>query len=62
MKTYYFPNSEHIDRIFGGVMPVCIDKEEVDRLYSDGDEWENIYSQVHEATDDEIAEYGVYDS
>ncbi len=63
MKTYYFPNPEHEDEFFGGFSPVCIDLPEVLRL---ADEWgvfdAEIMTHVHEATEDEIAKYGVYDS
>lgn len=65
-KKYYFPNDEHIDRVFGAEMPCCLDAAEVDRLAiewsNDGGMPENVLEQFHEATADEIAEYGVYDS
>lgn len=62
MKKYYFPNSEYIDAVFGGQYPVCLDREEVDRLSREDGEWENIWDQVHEATAQEIETYGVYNS
>lgn len=65
-KKYYFPNFEHIECWFCGIDPVCIDSQEVDRLTT---AWEteekaasDIFNQLHEATAEEIAEYGVYDS
>lgn len=63
MKTYYFPNSEHADAFFGGQSPVCVDAEELDRLAACwGMEPDELRAQVHEASDDEISEYGAYDS
>ena len=62
MKKYYFPDAEYIDLIFGSESPVCLDREEVDRLSREGGEWENIWDQVHEATAQEIETYGVYNS
>ena len=61
MNTFYFPNTEYTDAFFGSKSPVCVDAVELDRL---ADEWgldsDEIRAQVHEATQDEIAEYGVY--
>ena len=63
MKTYYFPNAEHSDAFFGGQSPVCVDAAELDRLAADwGLDDDELRAQVHEASEDEIAEYGVYDS
>ena len=62
MKTYYFPNSEYIDAVFCAQYPVCLDREEVERLSREDGGWENIWDQVHEASAAEIEEYGVYDS
>lgn len=69
MKTYYFPNSEYADTVFGSEMPICIDKDELHRL---ANEWSNydengqsesdVIDRFHEATESEIEEYGVYDS
>lgn len=60
-KTYYFPDAGiYAVDIFGGDSPVCIDSAEVERL---GKEWDmDLFEHMHEATDEEIAEYGVYDS
>lgn len=60
-RTYYFINSDvNPDTIYGSEMPCCITKTEIDRLAA---EWEcpDLMDQFHEATEDEIAEYGVYD-
>lgn len=62
MKTYYFPNSEYIDAVFGTQYPVCLDREEMERLSREDGGWENIWDQMHEASAAEIEEYGVYDS
>lgn len=62
MKKYYFPDDEYIDSIFGWQDPICLDRAETDRLSHEDGGWENIWDQVHEASADEIAEYGVYDS
>lgn len=67
MKTYYFPDTEYIDGVFCRELPICIDAAEMERL---AHEWETeetsvsdiIQEQFHEATPEEIAEYGVYDS
>lgn len=65
-KKYYFPNDEHIDRVFGVEMPCCLDTAEVNRLANewavDNETPANVLEQFHEATADEIAEYGVYNS
>lgn len=64
-KRYYFPNKEHIDKWFIDE-PICIDETEVSRLIS---EWaddetspDDLWNQLHEATEREISQYGVYDS
>lgn len=62
MKTYYFPNPEYIDAVFGNQYPTCLDREEVERLSREDGGWENIWNQMHEASAAEIEEYGVYDS
>lgn len=63
-KTYYFPNSEHMDKWFVDT-PVCMERAEVNRLIS---EWandevspEDLWSQLHEATEEEISKYGTND-
>lgn len=60
-RTYYFINSDiNPDTIYGSEMPCCITENEIARLAA---EWEcpDLMDQFHEATEDEIAEYGVYD-
>lgn len=61
MKAYYMANNEHIDDIYGAENPVCIDMTEVKRLAR---EWgvavDDLLGQMHEASEDEIAEYGAY--
>lgn len=60
MARYYFPDSGQEDRIFGGEPVCCLDLPEVIRL---SQEWEcNLLDDMHEATPDEIEEYGVYDT
>ena len=63
-KTYYFPDSELESAFFGNECPICVDLAEVARLAA---EWsyenvDDLLSEMHEATDSEIAEYGTYDS
>jgi 2-iminoacetate synthase ThiH len=61
MKTYYFANSGC--DLFGGYDPICIDLAEVERLAREWDmTTEELLDQMHEASLDEIEEYGVYDS
>ena len=63
MKKYYFPNSDYEEEFFGSESPVCVDVEELRRLARGWDlTWEEIMEQVHEAGDDEIDEYGTYES
>ena len=63
MKTYYFPDAEHIDTFFGSYDYVCVDRRELERLARDwGMSFGELRGQVHEASEAEIAEYGVYDS
>lgn len=63
MKTYYFPNDEFNNDFFGGFDAVCVDIAEVQRIASEwGMSETEIMDRMHEATADEIAEYGVYDS
>ena len=59
MKKYYFPNSDHEKEFFGSESPVCVDVEELRRLARG---LEELMEQVHEAGDDEINEYGTYES
>ena len=60
-RTYYFINSDvNPDSIYGSEYPVCITETEIARLAA---EWEkpDLMEQFHEASENEIAEYGVYD-
>lgn len=67
-KPYYLPNSDNWDSFFGSESPVCIDREEAERLLyewhglpgtNDDMEFDDLW---READEDEIAEYGTYDS
>lgn len=60
-KTYYFINDNvNPDAIYGNGNPVCIDRAETDRLSG---EWEcDLMEQMHEASEEEIDQYGKYDS
>jgi hypothetical protein len=61
-KTYYIANAEHSDAIYGDQIPICIDLAEVKWLAREwGMTTEELLEQMHEADEDEIAEYGVYD-
>lgn len=63
MKTYYFPDTEHYDAFFGASIPICLDLTELERLAHGWEiDFDELLDQVHEAGDDEITEYGVYDS
>ena len=57
---YLFPDDEYCDAFFGGETPCCVDEDEVRRL---ADEWDmpfdEVISQMHTASADEIREYGV---
>ncbi len=59
MKTFYFPNDEYADMIFGNGEPICFDRTELDSLCA---EWgEEVRDQVHEASLAEIDRYGTYE-
>lgn len=63
MKTYYIANNEHSDAIYGDQAPICIDLAEVERLAREWDMTaEELLDQMHEADDNEISEYGVYNA
>lgn len=60
-KAYFFPDDEYCDILFGSeTPPCCVDEDEVRRL---ADEWDmpfnELMSQMHTASADEIREYGV---
>ena len=63
MKKFYFANSENMDNIYGGESPVCVDYAEIVRL---AQEWEmsidEMMEQFHEASDEEMNEYGTYEA
>ena len=60
IKEFLFPDDEYCDAFFGGEAPYCVDEDEVRRL---ADEWDmpfdEVISQMHTASADEIREYGV---
>lgn len=61
MNAYYIANPEHMDAVYGSGEVTCMDAREVRRLAREwGMDAEDLFSQLHPATDDEIAEYGVY--
>ena len=59
-KTYYIANTEYSDRVYGSELPVCIDLNEIEILAR---EWDmttaELLEQFHEASPEEIAEYGI---
>lgn len=59
-KEFLFPDDEYCDVFFGSEIPCCVDEDEVRRL---ADEWDmpfdELMSQMHTASADEIREYGV---
>lgn len=68
-EPYYLPTAEYWDSAIGSGEPVCIDREEAERLYN---EWHGLYGANNmdevafddiwrEATEAEIIEYGVAD-
>ena len=60
IKEFLFPDDEYCDAFFGGQTPCCVDEDEVRRL---ADEWDmpfdELMSQMHTASADEIREYRV---
>ena len=60
-KTYYFINAAtDPETIFGSEMPCCISATEIARLAIEFED-PALIDKFHIATDDEIAEYGVYE-
>ena len=60
-NTYYFANPEHADCIYGSQDPICIDINEVKNLAIGWDMTvEDLLDQMHEASEAEIARWGVY--
>ena len=60
MKTYYFVTNEmDADGIYGNAYPYCMTEEEVKYLSA---EWDvNLFEKMHEATADELAQFGTGD-
>lgn len=56
--TYYFVTNEmDVDKVYGNAEPYCMSEAEVKRL---SQEWEiDLFEQMHEATADELAQFGV---
>ena len=62
-KTYYFPDSEYAIDFFGSESPVCVDADELIRVSAEwGIDIDELMDQVHEANENEINEYGIYDT
>lgn len=61
MKTYYFVTNEmDADGIYGNAYPYCMTEEEVKYLSA---EWDvNLFEKMHEATADELAQFGTGDA
>ena len=58
-KYYIVTEGPVADKIYGDQYPVCLSEREVTRLCN---EWEtNLFDIMHEASAEEIAEYGVYE-
>lgn len=63
MKNYYFANPEFIETIYGADQPVCVDSLKLRCIAAKLDmATEVLLSQMHVATESEIAAYGVYDT
>jgi hypothetical protein len=63
MRYYYIANSDHSDQIYGNQEPICIDLAEVKRLAKEWDmTMDELISQMHVASAEEIEEHGAYDS
>ena len=62
-KIYYIADSEHIDQIYGDLDPVCVTLAEIERLAREWDmTTDELLEQFHEATDEEIEQFGTYDT
>lgn len=59
-KKYYVADDEYMDAFYGSQYPVCVDRQEIKRLAA---AWcvpvKKLLSEVHEASAEEIAEYGI---
>ena len=61
-KIYYIAAADHADAIYGDQTPICIDLAEVERLAREwGMATEELLEQMHEATTEEIEEFGIYE-
>lgn len=59
--TYYIAKPEYSDRIYGSESPICIDLTEVNRLAREWDmTTEELLNQMREASEDDMAEWGIY--
>lgn len=59
--TYYIAKPEYSDRIYGSELPICINLAEVKRLAREWDmTTEELLDQMREASEDDMAECGVY--
>ena len=57
VKYYFVTNEMDVDRIYGNIEPYCMTEEEVKHLSA---EWDvNLFEQMHEATADELAQFGI---
>ena len=57
MKVYYILNDMNG---YGSEYPICVDRKEAERLAR---EWNSEFDEIwHEATENEIADYGWYDT
>lgn len=56
-KVYFFPDDDINDAFFGSASPVCVTREEVDRLAREWDD-PDLMDHMHEATAEELEEYG----
>lgn len=57
---FFLDDLTDADEIFGDQQPTCLDEAEVRRLSA---EWErDLFEIMHEASDDEIAQWGTYTS
>lgn len=62
-KTYYIADTEYSDAIYGDQLPTCLDLTEVERLAREWDMTaDELLAQMHEATEDDINEFGIYNA
>lgn len=59
-KYFFLNDPTDADSIFGDQQPTCLDEAEIRRLSA---EWErDLFEIMHEASDDEIAQWGTYNT